>query len=153
MQHAISEMKEPQPGILASAACRDAQLDAGLLENSARILDSLVPLRNASHADVVEYRVHIPLRYAECIAILADGRTARFAEPRKFLGWSSHEDRRSLLFRHHDVTLEVEVDNLAAERARSTVRSINLQAALRQGASRLKKFIGIDGDLIMLQAT
>ena len=36
---------------------------------------------------------------------------------------------------------------------RQTVRSINLQAAVRNGASRLKKFIGIDGDLLMVPAT
>ena len=118
----------------------------------ARILDNLVPLRNASHADVVEYRVQIPMRYAECIAVLADGRTAKFVEPRKFLGWSSHDERRSLLFRHHGITLEVEVDNMAAERARSTVRRINLQAAFREGANQLKKFIGIDGGLIIVPA-
>ena len=126
--------------------------DSGLHENTAKILDSLIPLRGASHADVVEYRVEIPMRYAECHAILADGRKVRFVEPRKFLGWSSHDARRSLLFRNNDITLEVEVDNLAAQRECSTVRSINLQAALRQGASRLKKFIGIDGDLLMLPA-
>ena len=126
--------------------------DCGLHENTTRILDSLIPLRGASHADVVEYRVEIPMRYAECCAILSDGRKVKFVEPRKFLGWSSHDSRRSLLFRNNDITLEVEVDNLAAERERSTVRSINLQAALRQGANRLKKFIGIDGDLLMLPA-
>jgi hypothetical protein len=152
MQHLTLETKENQPGILSNRNGRDALSGASLLENSARILDSLVPLRNASHADAVEYRVEIPMRYAECCAVLSDGRKVKFVEPRKFLGWSSHDSRRSLLFRNHDITLEVEVDNLAAERECSTVRSINLQAALRQGANRLKKFIGIDGDLLMLPA-
>ena len=92
------------------------------------------------------------MRYAECYAILADGRKAKFIDPRKFLGWSSHDARRSLLFLNNDVTLEVEVDNRATERDCGTVRSINLQAALRQGANRLKKFIGIDGDLLILPA-
>lgn len=133
-------------------AGRTSCSDSGLHENTARILDNLIPLRGASHADVVEYRVEIPMRYAECYAILVDGRKVKFVEPRKFLGWSSHDSRRSLLFRNNDITLEVEVDNLAAQRECSTVRSINLQAALRQGASRLKKFIGIDGDLLMLPA-
>ena len=150
MQQATLKTKETHPGILTTAPRQGGKGDAGLLENTARILDSLIPLRNASHADVVEYRVQIPMRYAECVAVLADGRTARFAEPRKFLGWSSHDERRSLLFRHHGITLEVEVDNLAAERARGTVRRINLQAAFREGASRLKKFIGIDGGLIIV---
>ena len=133
-------------------AGRASYSDSGLRENTTRILDSVIPLRGASHADVVEYRVEIPMRYAECFAILSDGRKVRFVEPRKFLGWSSHDSRRSLLFRNHDMTLEVEVDNLATERECSTVRSINLQAALRQGANRLKKFIGIDGDLLLLPA-
>ena len=56
--------------------------DSGLRENTTKILDSLIPLRNASHADVVEYRVEIPMRYAECYAILTDGRRARLVEPR-----------------------------------------------------------------------
>lgn len=152
MPHTTLDLKETREGILATELCRAPQGDAELLENTARILDSLIPLRGASHADVVEYRVEIPMRYAECHAILADGTRVRFAEPRKFLGWSSHDVRRSLLFRNNDVTLEVEVDNRATERQCSTVRSINLQAAVRKGANRIKKFIGIDGDLLILPA-
>ena len=152
MQHTTLDTKETQQGILANELCRAPQGDTGLLENTTRILDDIIPLRGASHADVVEYRVEIPMRYAECHAILADGSTARFVEPRKFLGWSSHDARRSLLFRNNDITLEVEVDNQAVTMQKSTVRSINLQAALRQGANRLKKFIAIDGDLLTLPA-
>ncbi len=152
MQQTTLETKEAREGILASELCGKPKGDAGLRENTSRILDKLVPLCSASHGDVVEYRVEIPMRYAECYAILRDGSTARLQNPRDFLGWSSHDARRSLLFRHNDVTVEVEVDNCAAERDCGTVRSINLQAALRKGASRLKKFIGIDGDLLMLPA-
>lgn len=151
MKHTALENTETHEGILAGGLAV-ATGDAGLLENTARILDTLVPLRNASHADVVEYRVEIPMRYAECCAILADGRKAKFVEPRKFLGWSGHEKRRSLLFRNHDVTLEVEVDDEAPRRSCSTVRSINLQAAIRNSANRIKKFIGIDGELLVLPA-
>ncbi len=153
MHNTTLDSQEINDGILAAELCRAPDGDAGLLENTARILDTLIPLRHASHADVVEYRVEIPMRYAECCAVLADGTTARFVDPRKFLGWSSHDARRSLLFRNNEVTLEVEVDNDAAEREASTVRSINLQAAVRKGANRLKKFIGIDGNLLVLQAT
>jgi len=152
MQHTTLETKETHQGILATKLCRTPQGDAELLENTARILDTLIPLRDASHADVVEYCVEIPMRYAECHAVLADGSRARFADPRKFLGWSSHDIRRSLLFRNNDITLEVEIDNQAIVRDRSTVRSINLQAAVRNGANRIKKFIGIDGDLLILPA-
>jgi hypothetical protein len=153
MQQLIQETKGTQPVILSNRNGHDVLSGAGLLENSTRILDSLVPLRNASHADAVEYRVEIPMRYAECMAILADGRKAAFLEPRNFLGWSSHDARRSLLFRHNDIALEVEIDNLAAERACGIVRSINLQAAIRSTANRIKKFIGVDGSLLKLPAT
>lgn len=152
MHYTTLETKGTRQGILANELCRQPQGDAGLLENTAKILDHLVPLRGASHADVVEYRVEIPMRYAECYALMADGSRARLVNPRKFLGWSSHTSRRSLLFRANDITLEVEVDNLAAQKARSTVRSINLQAAMREGANRIKKFIGIDGDQLILPA-
>ena len=148
----LCRRRKPSQGILANELCRQPQRDAGLLENTAKILDNLIPLRNASHADVVEYRVEIPMRYAECHAVLTDGSKVRFMNPRKFLGWSSHEARRSLLFRNNDITLEVEVDNHAAKKERSTVRSINLQAAMREGANRIKKFIGIDGDQLILPA-
>ena len=152
MQHTTLETTDTQKGILANEFCREPRGDADLLENTAKILDSLIPLRGASHANVVEYRVEIPMRYAECHAVMADGSKARFMNPRKFLGWSSHEARRSLLFRNNDITIEVEVDNHAALKERSTVRSINLQAAMREGASRIKKFIGIDGNLLTLPA-
>lgn len=153
MHTAALETNDTRRGLLATQLVNRPLGDAGLHENSTKILDSLVPLHKASHADVAEYRVEIPLRYAECIAILKDGRKAKFIDPRNFLGWSCHEPRRSLLFRNNDMTLEVEVDNHAPERQCSVVRSINLQAAIRQGAQRLKKFIGIDGDLIILPAT
>lgn len=152
MQHTALEGTDIQQGILANELCRKASGNAVLLENTARILDELIPLKQGSHADVVEYRVEIPMRYAECQAILADGSKVAFRNPRRFLGWSSHDARRSLLFRNNDVTLEVEVDNDAITFERHTVRSINLQAAVRNGASRLKKFIGIDGDLLMVPA-
>lgn len=151
--HTALETNETRQQILANELVNRARDDSGLHENSTKILDSLLPLHQASHADVAEYRVEIPFRYAECVAILNDGRKVKFTDPRNFLGWSCHEPRRSLLFRNNDITLEIEVDNKAADRERSVVRSINLQAAIRQGAQRLKKFIGIDGDLIILPAT
>jgi hypothetical protein len=153
MQQTTLETTETQKGIFANDFCHEPQGDAGLLQNTARILDDLIPLRGATHADVVEYLVEIPMRYAECFALLSDGRKVRLVDSRKFLGWSSHDSRRSLLFHNNDITLEVEVDNEAAQKDKSTVRSINLQAAIRNGASRIKKFIGIDGGLLILPAT
>lgn len=61
-------------------------------------LDQLLPLAGASHADVVRYAVDIPMRYAECFATLADGRTARLQEAQQFLGRTGDECGCLLLF-------------------------------------------------------
>ena len=53
----------------------------------AQYLDNLVPLNGASHGDVIDYTVTIPMRYAEVRARLANGSTARLANSRQFLGW------------------------------------------------------------------
>ena len=43
-------------------------------------LDRMLPLNGASHAEAVDYAIVIPMRYAECVAILADGRQVRLRE-------------------------------------------------------------------------
>jgi len=66
----------------------------------AAFLDRAIPLNGASHADVVEYSVDIPMRYAQCFARLADGRTVRLKDSGQFLAWSGWEGKRSFLFRN-----------------------------------------------------
>lgn len=66
-------------------------------ESSTR-LDQLLPLADASHADVVRYAVDIPMRYAECVATLADGRSVRLTDSRQLLGRTGDECDCLLLF-------------------------------------------------------
>ena len=61
-------------------------------------LDQLLPLKNASHADVAHYGVDIPMRYSECYAKLKDGRTVRLRNARQFKGWVGMNGSRRLLF-------------------------------------------------------
>ena len=63
-------------------------------------LDRLIPLVGASHAEVNNYAVDVPLSYADCFATLTDGRTARFRDSARFIGWSDANGRRTLLFRN-----------------------------------------------------
>lgn len=65
---------------------------------SATRLDRLLPLAGASHADVVRYAVDIPMRYAECFATLADGRTVRLENAGQLLGRTGDECDCLLLF-------------------------------------------------------
>ena len=64
-----------------------------------QFLDRILPLADASHDDVVAYTVAVPMRFAECLAVLQDGRRLRMPRPLQFLGWSGSHDAGRLLFR------------------------------------------------------
>jgi hypothetical protein len=113
------------------------------------LLDDLIPLRGASHTDVLEYSVEVPYRYAECYALLQDGRKVGLMEPRKFVGWSSHSPSRTLLFRVNGSHLELDVEEELAGHAPGKIHNIILQAMALRCANTMKKFIGIDGDLLL----
>ncbi len=114
------------------------------------LLDDLIPLRDASHTEVVEYCVEVPYRYAECYALLQDGRKVSLVEPRKFVGWSSHKPSRTLLFRVNGTHLELDVADELAGQAPGKIHSISLEAMALRCANTMRKFIGIDGDLMLL---
>ena len=116
------------------------------------LLDDLIPLRNACHNDVIEYSVEVPFRYAECFAVLADGRKVGLVEPRKFVGWSSYNPSRTLLFRINGAHLELDVEEQLAGKAPGRIHNITLEAMAIRGADKMKKFIGIDGDQVLLPA-
>ena len=119
-------------------------------ENMISVLDEAIPLQGASHADVVEYVVEIPLRFAECFAILADGRKVGLQEPRKFVGWSRHDPDRSLLFRSNGKHFEVAVERGLRGQAPGSIRQVFLESKSERRSSLARKFIGIDGDLVIL---
>lgn len=116
------------------------------------LLDDLIPLRGASHTDVVEYSVEVPFRFAECIAVLNDGRRVGLVEPRKFVGWSSYNPSRTLLFRVNGTHLELDVEDELAGHAPGKIHNIVLEAMALRCADTMKKFIGINGDLVLLPA-
>lgn len=116
------------------------------------LLDDLIPLRGASHMDVVEYSVEVPFRYAECFALLRDGRKIGLIEPRRFVGWSSYNPSRTLLFRVKGAHLELDIEEQLAGVAPGKVHNITLEAMALRCAESMKKFIGIDGGLILLPA-
>ena len=67
-------------------------------KQTAQYLDELIPLVGASHTEVVDYLVSIPMRYAEVRARLANGGTARLADAKQFLGWRGYGANPTLLF-------------------------------------------------------
>jgi hypothetical protein len=117
-------------------------------EDAIAVLDDLIPLRHASHADVIEYCVDIPIRYAECYARLIDGRKVALQDPRKFVGWSSHKQSRSLLFRGKTSTLELDIGAANSISLPGRIRNIVFEFLAPRSAETMRKFIGIDGSLL-----
>ncbi len=121
-----------------------------MLEQAMKILDEVIPLDGASHTDVVNYSVEIPVRYAECFALLSDGRKVGLAEPRRFVGWSGHDPDRSLLFRNNGSHIELGVEGPVNGHEAVSIRNIVVEDATACHSRTEKRFIGVDGDLVLL---
>ncbi|MCH8158580.1 MAG: hypothetical protein IIA08_01790 [Proteobacteria bacterium] len=121
-----------------------------MLEQAIKILDEVIPLDGASHVDVVKYSVEIPLRHAECFALLSDGRKVGLAEPRRFVGWTSHDPDRSLLFRNKGSHIELGVEGPVNGHETGNIRNIVVEDATVCHSRTEKRFIGVDGELVLL---
>ena len=126
------------------------------------LLDRFIPLRNASHSDVLRYSIEIPMRYCECSAVLADGRTASLLNPRACVGWSCRGRDRFYLFRSGDglVELRSHAEQDSANRdlpvlpERFSVRQLDRTQTIPmpQGCKDRRTFTGVDGSLFVLDA-
>ena len=101
-------------------------------KNAAQYLDEIAPLQGASHSEVVDYSVTIPMRYAELRARLANGKTTRLIDPRQFLGWLGYGANPTLLFNCGD-------------------RHVVVATGSKQNLTR-DQFIGRDGGQVPLHA-
>ena len=102
-------------------------------------LDQMIPLKDASHADVVSYGVDTPMRYTECFARLKDGRVVRFRDTRQFIGWSGMNGSRRLLFRSDAGRILIP----SSEGRKESIEPSRASAA--------RKFITRDGGLLFVQ--
>ncbi|MDH3481879.1 MAG: hypothetical protein OEM50_09205 [Gammaproteobacteria bacterium] len=114
------------------------------------VLDDVIPLRGASHADVTEYVIESPMRYAECFAVLSDGRKVGLQDPSAFVGWSGHDRSRSLLFRSNSKHYEVAIEASRCGHSPGGIRELFPESESDQSASLARQFIGIDGHPVML---
>lgn len=146
---AQNTVQRPTTG--ATARYRPALFESAADRHST-FLDAAVPLRAGSHKDVVRYIVEIPMRFAECFALLKDGRKVPLANKRSFVAWSGRDSQRSLMFEAHGLRIETVIDpsDREAGSAPGYVASIDIQpAGSGTTASRpprnRQRFIAIDG--------
>ncbi len=103
-----------------------------VIRYATKFLDDAMPLKNASHADVVHYRVETVWRKAECIATLNDGREAKLRNSWQFVAYSGRQPKRSLLFRNNGLHIEIQIDpdHPVGRVATANVSDIVLEAAV-----------------------
>ena len=149
------QMTEAQAQASAPIAAfqRPVQRETDAQSDAVRLLDQVIPLKDGSHADVVRYVVEIPMRYAECFAMLKSGRKVAFRDRRRFIGWTRDEQQPSYLFRKNLLTIEVRTSDTGEHAVadvvlESAVRSV--QRAEDSSADQERRFIGTDGSLVTL---
>ena len=118
------------------------------MQGHANLLDKVIPLRGASHADVVEYATDIPMRYTECFARLADGREVRLRNPRQFTGWSESGAMLTLLFTGSDRHVELSMNR---RRARGVDTVTHWRISDRKPNGHARYFVAKDGRQIALE--
>jgi hypothetical protein len=156
------EYAAPGKHLWQSEALRRARSATDTARSLTAVLDRIIPLDGASHADVDDYTVEIPMRYAACFAILRSGRKVPLRDARKFLGWSGWQAKRTYLFRSKGLLVEVrtnpELDDVRAIPGKIydvVVRQLmpgDLVTAASNGIGKagIRKFIAPDGTQILL---
>ncbi len=137
-----------------TAARYRSELFETAAERHTAFLDAALPLRTGSHGDVVKYCVDVPMRFAECFAILQDGRRVPLANKRSFVAWTGRAPRCAMLFEVHGLRIEARIDpsDQVASEAPGNIASIDVQPikrgarlADRQGLAGERRFIALDG--------
>ncbi len=88
----------------------NAKRGDAVISYASAFLDSSIPLRDASHADVSSYRIETIWRHTECIATLNNGKEAKLRNSWQFVGYSGREAKRSFLFRNNGLHIELQTD-------------------------------------------
>ena len=108
--------------VMESSSQRQQSIHQGVPDHTVSFLDSAVPLKDASHGDVVRYSVETIWRKAECIATLIDGTKTKLRDAWQFIGYTGNDPARFLLFRSNEAHIEVAARandiNLTPDRAR-----------------------------------
>ncbi len=105
---------------------------AAVIRYATEFLDRTLPLNGISHSDVNAYGVNHSEDGARFIACRSNGETLGLEEPELFIGFAEEGSRRSFLFRHHELDIDLQVDpaDKIGKDATANVADIILEAAL-----------------------
>ncbi len=97
----------------------------------AQFLDSAVPLKEGSHADVTEYRLQDENGRKQLEATLSDGGLTSLKLPEQFIGYTDAIGLSSLLFVNNGLHLEIQIDRShpVGRQNSSGVKDVLMEAA------------------------
>jgi malate synthase len=81
-----------------------------VIARAGEILDQLVPLHGASHADVAAYGIGDGAGERQLRAILRDGGNTGLADPAQFAGFVGDDEPSVILLVNHGLHLEIQID-------------------------------------------
>lgn len=110
------------------------------------LLDQFIPLDRVSHAEVASYTVEIPMRYARCFAILADGEKVGLQRSQQFAGWSGWVGRRSFIFVSGEILFEIktDADHSSSNRVPGNIQSVIVETAAMSIRNRKESITSIN---------
>ena len=105
-----------------------------VVEETVKVLDTLVPLAGASHRDVTAYRIERSGAAFGLVAALANGSTTGLADASRFAGFvgAGEGEPEAVLLQHNGLHLEIQIDrehNVGAAHA-AGVKDVVLESAI-----------------------
>ncbi len=98
-----------EPGREKGASYNPARGELVVAE-AAKVLDSATPLDGASHADVTAYLIADDNGTRRLRALTAEGGNTGLKDPDQFVGFIGEDDPSSILLRHNDLHLDIQID-------------------------------------------
>ena len=96
-------------GDLAPGTEYNPQRGAAVFARAAEFLDSAVPLRGASHADAIGYRLVHRNGFATLV-VDTEGGEQGLREPVAFAGYAEHDGKTVIVLKHHRLHIELVID-------------------------------------------
>jgi malate synthase len=105
---------------------------AAVIRYATDFLDRTLPLDGASHGDASAYGIDHSEERARFVATLSNGETTGLRDPHLFIGFAENGSRKSFLFRHNDLDIDLQVDptDRIGKDAVANVADVILEAAL-----------------------
>ncbi len=121
---------------------------AAVIRYATEFLDRALPLESVSHSDVTAYGIDHSQSGARFVASVSNGGTVGLVQPEAFVAYAESENRKSFLFCHHELHVELQIDptDPIGKDATANVSDVVLEAALTTIQDCEDSVAAVDGE-------